>query len=94
MVLFNADPWYPWLQGVYMAGSSLWEDGDAVSQKQLVDMYNEKNPKRHASNQEFTKMFTKLGFPEAKGRGKHWHMLKYEDFKTNMEANNKWDSYM
>ena len=94
MVLFNADPWYPWLQGVYMAGSSLWDDGDAVSQKQLVDMYNEKNPKRQASNQEFTKMFTKLGFPEAKGRGKHWHMLKYEDFKTNMEANNKWDSYM
>lgn len=94
MKLFNADPWYPWLQGVYMSGSSLWTDGDAVSQKQLVDMYNEKNPKRPASNQEFTKMFTKLGFPEAKGRGKHWHMLKYEDFKTNMEANNKWDDYM
>jgi hypothetical protein len=94
MKLFNADPWYPWLQGMYVKDSHWTTTSGPVAQKDLIDMYNSEHPRCQASNQAFTKMFKALGFVPANGRGHHWHMMKYEDFKTNMIANNKWDEYM
>jgi len=93
MKLFNTEPWYPWLQSMYMTGEH-WSTGDAVAQLDLVGIYNEKHPRMPATNQAFTKMFKTLGFCPANGRGHHWYMMSYEDFQRNMMANGKWDEYM